>query len=146
MSEIETTVREKMKYIARDGLSDCGLRVAMLLEELDGLHHFDQRMLARADWTDSYIVLRLRDLATFDFAYLTRLVLLAHDYCVRVDISPSNMQAVRVMFHPRHSREGSISKRHPTIESVLADWRKRRPEPAFERYFSAAVAVTNEKE
>lgn len=67
-------------------------------------------------------------LATYDFDFLTRLVFLAHDKCVRAEVLPSGPGRVKIAIWKRHKREGSISERHPTIENALADWRKRHPE------------------
>lgn len=58
------------------------------------------------------------DLSTFDFDRLTRLVLAAHKHAVRVEISPSNMQRLRIGFWPRDPRERSISQRHPTLSDL----------------------------
>ena len=56
-----------------------------------------------------------RDLSTCDGDALTRLVFAAHDRCCRVQVEPCAPDRLRVMVHPC-TREGSIEKRHPTIE------------------------------
>ena len=58
-------------------------------------------------------------LATFDFNGLTRLVVGAHDKCIRVEIRPCNMQRLEVTMFKREGREGSISRRHPTMEGAI---------------------------
>ena len=58
-------------------------------------------------------------LATFDFDYLTRLVVLAHDQCIRVEICQGGPGTVGVALHKRHTREGRMSERHPTIEDAI---------------------------
>lgn len=58
-------------------------------------------------------------LATFDFDYLTRLVVLAHDHCIRVDISSSSPGRIGLMLHQRSGRSGEVSVRHPTIEEAI---------------------------
>lgn len=65
-----------------------------------------------------------RDLSTFDTDALTRLVILAHDLAIRVEIRPA-MHNVRVLAHQR-TREGSLMHRHPTIEEAIADVRRGR--------------------
>lgn len=60
-------------------------------------------------------------LATYDRDGLTRLVIAAHDYCVRVEISPA-MSYLRIRVHPR-SREKLIMSGHPTIEEAIAKFR-----------------------
>lgn len=63
-------------------------------------------------------------LSTFDFDYLTRLVVMAHDRCVRAEIVPSGPGRVGVVLHRRHTREGEAVKRHPTIEVAILHIRR----------------------
>lgn len=63
-------------------------------------------------------------LATFDFDGLTRLVFLAHDRCIRVELISSGPSRVGIALHKRHTREGSSSQRHPTITEALERHRK----------------------
>ncbi|MGB1309972.1 MAG: hypothetical protein ACPG47_02120 [Leucothrix sp.] len=62
-------------------------------------------------------------LATFDYNYLTRLVLISHEWGVRVNIVGSGPGMIKLILHKRHFREGSISKRHPTIEQAIKDFK-----------------------
>ncbi len=61
-------------------------------------------------------------LSTYDFDHLSRLVIGAHDECIRVDISPCSFRYLRIYMHPRE-REGGMALRHPTIEQAIADFR-----------------------
>lgn len=63
-------------------------------------------------------------LATYDFDGLTRLVLLAHDNMIRVEVIPSGPRMVGLSLHKRHKRDGSMFERHPTIEAALEQHRK----------------------
>lgn len=63
------------------------------------------------------------DLATFDYNDLTRLVLMAHDKCMRVSIMPLNKNTVQIAVWKRQ-REGSMSERHPTLEQAIESYRK----------------------
>jgi hypothetical protein len=119
-----------LKYYCKGTPSENGLRTAKLLNEWDGLHHFDSKALNRVDWTNFYQELKLGghpSLSTFDFDGLTRLVFLAHDHCIRIEIGPCNPRFVTLLFHPRKRREGATSERHPTIEAALAKWREHYP-------------------
>jgi len=58
-------------------------------------------------------------LATFDFDYLTRLVIRAHDKMIRVEIDAGGPRRVKVILHKRHTRDGRIIERHPTIEQAI---------------------------
>lgn len=62
--------------------------------------------------------------STFDYDYLTRLVLLSHDRCVRSFVEGSFGRRIKITIWQRYCREGSMSKRHPTIDQALCEWRK----------------------
>lgn len=57
-------------------------------------------------------------LSTFDFSDLTRLVVLAHDRCIRAEVSAKGMNQVVIKIHKR-SRVDSITLGHPTIEENI---------------------------
>lgn len=55
---------------------------------------------------------------------LTRLVIGAHDECIRVEISPCAFRYLKIEMWPREGREGCISRRHPTIEQAIESYRR----------------------
>lgn len=63
------------------------------------------------------------DMATYDFDFLTRLVFLAHDRCIRASVQNGGPRKVKVVIFKRASRDGRISVGHPTIETALEKWR-----------------------
>lgn len=63
-------------------------------------------------------------LSTFDFDMLTRLVLHAHDRCIRAELIASGPGRVGIALHKRHTREGTMSTRHPTIEQAIETHRR----------------------
>lgn len=65
----------------------------------------------------------VRDAATFDFDLLTRIVVLAHDKCVRVEIVARSPKDLRIAIHKRAGREGAMYARHPTLEGAVARMR-----------------------
>ncbi len=101
-------------------IGDSGLRVAELLDNWHGLHHFEDRELGRVDWGREFVELVLYhpSLATFDGSMLTRLIILAHDHAIRVAVTASGNR-LRYVMTPR-ARAGSISACHPTMEDALA--------------------------
>lgn len=106
-------------------MSDLGKNVADLLGELFlGIYHQDRQAL-KVDWTNpSYIeIVIYGEMSTFDYDHLTRLVFLAHDYAIRVEIQAAAPRYLRLIFSQR-TREGDIYRRHPTIEDALTSWRK----------------------
>lgn len=61
-----------------------------------------------------------RTWATWDYNNLTRLVVMAHDRMIRVDLIPSGPRMQGFALWKRHTREGGMSERHPTIEDAIA--------------------------
>jgi hypothetical protein len=57
--------------------------------------------------------------ATFDYCNMTRAVVMAHDRCIRFAIEPSKSGMLKLVFHKRHTREGDISERHPTLAEAI---------------------------
>lgn len=86
----------------------------MLGEVFGGAHHVPG-VYAWGDGIKCNLIARL---ATFDFDYLTRLVVLAHDRCIRVGIIPSGPRLVGIEMHKRQ-RDGGAWIRHPTIEEAI---------------------------
>lgn len=87
-----------------------------------GLHHV--RNIKKYDVGTKFEyweVNTFEDLSTFDHDRLTKLVLAAHKYCIRASIMPSGPNMVKIRLHPRYSRTGSISQRHPTMEQVFKE-------------------------
>ena len=62
-------------------------------------------------------------LATFDFDELTRLVFLAHDRAVRVEIMQGGPRAVKIAIFQRQRTGDNAWQRHPTIDEALTMWR-----------------------
>lgn len=125
-------LKSQLQYWTKTPASEVGLRVAALLDDWGGLHHFEEPAMKKVQWSHPlFIELKLSrftsmgQLATFDFSELTRLVFLAHDHCIRVDIEPCNGTHLRLLFHPRPGRSGSMPLRHPTLEDAVAEWQRR---------------------
>ncbi len=118
----------KPEYVGRDELSDFEKRVADLLGELArGIYHISDEV-EKGKWSDWMVEIRFGgSLSTFDFNDLTRLVFLAHDYCIRVEISPRANRYFTIRLHPRTRDGDSFSNRHPSIEDALSAWRGAYP-------------------
>lgn len=89
-----------------------------------GEHHLDG--IVRPAGRGIRINTRVHGMATWDFDYLTRLVVLAHDRCIRVEFQSSGPGLIAVVCHKRHTREGDMALRHPTIEDHIALIRRGR--------------------
>lgn len=125
-----------LKYEQKPAPSALGLRVADLLGELaHGLYHLSKGAKYDTDWSNTHhIEVSLENgyvtLCTVDSNFLTRLVFLAHDYGMRVEIRPRTFRHLTLMFWQREVRDGSISERCPTAEDALAAHRAAYPMPA----------------
>ncbi|MBA7646724.1 hypothetical protein ES703_54490 [subsurface metagenome] len=89
-----------------------------------GKHHIPSKIIA---YGNGWCINHHGDLSTFDFDILTRLVFLAHDKCIRVELSQGGPRAVKISIWKRYGRIGRIDQRHPTIETALETWRKNHP-------------------
>lgn len=95
-----------------------------------GQHHIPGDKVHR--WGEGWMVKdHSGELATFDHNMLTRLVIMAHDYCCRVSISPHGPGRMKICVWRRFGREGHIFDRHPTMEQ------------AIERHRDAANPINN---
>ena len=65
------------------------------------------------------------DLATYDSDSLTRLVVAAHQYCLRVSIGQSGPGMVKVTLHNRTVRVGRLHERHPDLEELAETCKAR---------------------
>jgi len=63
------------------------------------------------------VILHDNELSTFDYSGLTRLVLLAHDRCIRAGIGTAGMK-LTIHIHKR-KREGEMSEKHPDISTAI---------------------------
>lgn len=71
-------------------------------------------------------------MSTFDSNTLTRLVLAAHEECIRVEIRPGGPGRIMVCLCGRRQRDGQFHERHPTIETAVESFRKEWGAPDFD--------------
>lgn len=84
-----------------------------------GNHHIPGEVKQFGDgWAVNYS----GDLATFDYNHLTKIVLLAHDECVRASIQPAGARNVKIAIWKR-KREGSTFERHPSLDDAVTQLR-----------------------
>lgn len=91
----------------------------MLCDLMGGEHHITGKVKESSPWGIQTTI--STDFASYDFAELTKLVVLAHDRGIRASLSPLNMQYMRLMLHVRQYRDGpTFYERHPTLEKQAA--------------------------
>ena len=85
------------------------------IEFFGGKHHFPSKI---KEWGNGWCINSRYDLATYDGNTLTRLVLMAHEKCIRVELLSAGLHGIKIILHKRQ-RDGRLFERHPTIEQVL---------------------------
>lgn len=116
---IRSTADQSIKF------SELGRKVFNICDKVwRGIYHLPSSVQFRTNWADPLCIEFNYPsyLATFDSDLLTRLVILCHDECIRLEIVP-NMRYLKLRFHQRHGREGSVMHIHPTIEQAIAKLR-----------------------
>ena len=100
-------------------ISQLGADVANFLGDVFlGIYHMNYTSLSKADWSDErhIEVVVGADMATYDNDVLTRIVVLAHDRMLRVELRGLAPGYVKLTFHRRLKREGQLWERMPTLE------------------------------
>jgi len=87
-----------------------------------GIHHAPKihKRMAGSEF-EHWEVNHYGDLSTYDFDTLTRLVVAAHEDCVRASISSSGPRMVKITLHNREGTEGSIFMRHPRMQQAVTE-------------------------
>ena len=89
-----------------------------------GEHHIPHGSKGVKEFGAGWCVNTSHDFATFDSNELTRLVFMAHDRAVRVEIRPASPQYLKICIWQRQ-RDGDLYHRHPTLEQGVAQWREK---------------------
>lgn len=102
--------------------SEHGRDVAQILGIVfGGLYHISAK-LEKVKW-DNVRAIEIKfgyaNMSTWDYDRLTKLVVLCHDACIRLEIEPHTFNSLRFWFHRREGRDGDMCKRHPTIEQAI---------------------------
>lgn len=84
----------------------------------------------KVNWENNYVIqiyLKNFQLSNYDPAHLTALLVLSFDRLIRVSINPGGTKKLLLLFHKRYERTGSLSKRLPTLESMIEGARSYSP-------------------
>ncbi len=134
----EKRVRDHLRYWSKTEPTEAAVRVMELLDLWQGLHHLDDEQMRKTDWSNPrFVSLKLGRfvspgaLATHDFDDLTRLVFLAHDLAIRVQMAARSGRYMEIMFHPRE-RLGPFTQSHPSLEQAIERWRQTHPATGVE--------------
>jgi len=124
--------RNTLTYVENyEKMSTLAEKVLIIISKLyRGLHNAPYGFLDKFPIKETfYIPFELKGtLATTDFNTLTRLVFMAHDLAIRVEIQSTRKHCTLIYFHERvhqHKDEKFESTRHhPTLEQAIEWWRK----------------------
>ncbi len=96
-------------------------RMSAVIESVFGGPHHVGKITKSQEGTEfeSWEMNRYGDMSTFDFDHLTRLVIAAHEHCVRASIQPSGPGMLKIRLDPRAGRDGRMSERHPTLAVAM---------------------------
>jgi hypothetical protein len=111
-------IREKQYPWMSEDQFECFL---MLCDLFRGAHHLRGAVKPCGQGIETNQ--RYGNFATFDYNNLTRAVVMAHDRCIRFEIEPSGPGLLKLSLHKRHTREGQMHERHPTLEEHIASIR-----------------------
>lgn len=100
---------EFLKWYYRGGFSDLGANVALLLDRMWGLHNINKTSLKKVHWAnDVWIDFTCnKPLSTVDSNDLTRLIVIAHEMMLRIELRGLGPGYIRLTFHQRKSRDKS---------------------------------------
>lgn len=123
-------VRAKSAAYYKGEFSELGKRAALLLDTVWGMHHLNSTSLKKVEWgnKDWIEFVYDRPLATVDFDELTKLVVLAHQFMLRVAIEGAAPRYLRITIHLRKNRDGLLVDRCPHIGDVVKYHATRYPE------------------
>lgn len=116
--DLDTIAHYQRHYPAAK--TDDHLRIVDLMYHLfKGLHHAPYKVqFINGHDGDGAVFSVYGDLSTIDDDKLTRLVIMAHTYCIRVTIKSSGPRMVKLMLWCRQTRVGSITALHPQLRNV----------------------------
>jgi hypothetical protein len=82
-----------------------------------GEHHIPSKI---QNWGDGYYVVYRGSLSTYDFNQLTRLVFMAHERGIRVEVAPhGGFGHLKLILHKRDPTSTSMMLGHPTLDEAL---------------------------
>ena len=127
-----------LKYRYSGEFSELGITVAWFLDKMWRLHNINSTSLSKVDWSnDTWIEITCdKPLATVDNSDLTRLVVIAHQMMLRIELRGIGPGYIKLKFHQRTGRNlekvdfnqwcptiedhvQAITQYHPTVEEAI---------------------------
>lgn len=98
-------------------------KATIFIDKVFGGEHHCEKVAHHNNFVE--IITHEGNLSSFDFSQLTRIVVLAHDLCMRVELNPFRGR-FKILLHNRE-RQGDVTKRHPQLEEQIAAIRSVAP-------------------
>ena len=112
MQECEKDDREWFGRHRADWMTDDQFLSWLFMSQLfNGFHHVNGKAVEYGSGIK--VNIPHSKMATFDYDYLTKAVIMAHNWGVRFEIEPASSKYLRFILHKRHARSGSMSEKHP---------------------------------
>lgn len=102
-------------YYRKEWMTDDQWKSAQLLSEAFGGFHNMKPFKECGNGVS--VILRQRDLSTYDFNHLTSLVIMAHKHCIRVSICLAGMY-LEARAYARKPDGKNLYERHPSLEQL----------------------------
>ena len=121
MSEKEKAAHIKwLSGYREDWMTDDQWLLSLFLCRLfKGFHHCPDIKQGNCGQRNVVVNTRTSYFANYDYDYLTKAVIMAHNWGVRFQISGSGPGMFKISLWKRHVREGDICDRMPTIETMV---------------------------
>lgn len=104
----------------QEWMSDDQWLLALFLCRLfSGFHHSPEIKKQNCGLTVISVNVKSAYFANYDYDYLTKMVIMAHNWGVRCAISGSGSGMFNIALWKRHKRDGGISERMPTIGEMV---------------------------
>ena len=95
--------------------------IALFCDLVGGQHNLNGNFLNLGG--NGVCINQKRSFATYDDNWLTKLVFMAHDRCIRVELQAAGHGNMRVILFKRAGRDGRMLERHPTLEHAIESFR-----------------------
>ena len=84
-----------------------------------GFHHCPEIKQSNCGQRNIAVNTRTSYFANYDYDYLTKMVIMSHNWGVRCSVSGSGPGMFKITLWKRHSRDGDVCDRMPTIEEMV---------------------------
>lgn len=122
MSDFDESDNKWFSGYRKDWMSDDQWLCFLFLQRLfKGFHHIPTPPKPAGRGIE--INFRPQYFATYDYDMLTKMVIMSHNWGVRVQVGGSGPAMIKITLHKRHKRSGCLSERIPRIEEMIKKYK-----------------------